>query len=317
VSTAVHPGHDHPVSFRHEALFYAGSSQFVDRCGAFIRAGLAADQAMLVAVAAPKIAWLREALGGDAELVQFADMDVIGANPARIIPIWQEFADRNAGRGARGIGEPISPRRDPDELTECQRHEALINVAFGSGPGWWLACPYDTGALHPDVIEEARRSHPVISDGNGGHANDAYSEPATPFAGPLPEPPVAPDELEFGVDGLADVRAKVAAAATVVGLDADQSADLVVAVSEVAANSVCHGGGNGLLRVWQEPVALVCEVQDRGLIEQPLVGRIVPQHGQLGGRGLWLANQLCDLVQIRCSPAGATVRLRMRLSSGD
>jgi anti-sigma regulatory factor (Ser/Thr protein kinase) len=40
----------------------------------------------------------------------------------------------------------------------------------------------------------------------------------------------------------------------------------------------------------------------------------VPEPGQLGGRGLWLANQLCDLVQIRCSPAGATVRLRMRLS---
>lgn len=312
MSIVEHPAHDHPVSFRHEALFYAGSSQFVDRCGAFIRAGIAAEQAMLVAVAAPKIAWLREALGGDAELVQFADMDVIGSNPARIIPIWQQFVDSRAGRGARGIGEPISTRRDPDELTECQRHEALINVAFGSGPGWWLACPYDTSALHPDVIEEARRSHPVISDGNGGHASDGYTA-ATPFAGRLPEPPVAPDDREFSMDGLAEVRRMVAEAAAAAGLDADRTADLVVAVSEVAANSVCHGGGGGLLRVWQEPGALVCEVQDQGSIDQPLAGRIVPEQGQLGGRGLWLANQLCDLVQIRCSPSGTVVRLRMRL----
>jgi anti-sigma regulatory factor (Ser/Thr protein kinase) len=295
-------------------VFYAGNDQFVDRCSAFIRAGLAADQAMLVAVAAPKIGWLREALGGDAELVQFADIDAIGANPARIIPVLQEFADRHAGRGARGIGEPISPSRDPDELTECLRHEALVNVAFGSGPRWWLACPFDTGALHPDVIAEARRSHPVVSDGNGARASEGYSEPAAPFDGALSEPPVTPHQREFDVEGLAEVRAAVAAAAAVAGMDADRSGDLVVAVSEVAANSVCHGGGSGLLRIWPQQGVLVCEVRDRGLIYQPLVGRIVPEPGQLGGRGLWLANQLCDLAQIRCSPAGATVRLRMRLS---
>jgi anti-sigma regulatory factor (Ser/Thr protein kinase) len=69
--------------------------------------------------------------------------------------------------------------------------------------------------------------------------------------------------------------------------------------------------GNGLLRIWQERGALVCEAQDRGWIEQPLVGRIVPEHGQLGGRGLWLANQLCDLVQIRCSAPGTVVRMRL------
>jgi anti-sigma regulatory factor (Ser/Thr protein kinase) len=314
VSTAAHPAHDHPGSFRHEALFYAGDEQFVDRCGAFIRAGLAADQAMLVAVAAPKIAWLREELGADAEPVEFADMDVIDANPARIIPVWQEFADRHAGRGARGIGEPISPSRDPDELTECQRHEALINVAFGSGPEWWLACPYDTSALDPDVIAEARRSHPVVSDGNGAQASEGYSEPASPFGGRLSEPSVTPHERTFDVNGLAEVRAAVAAAAAAAGMEAALSGDLVVAVSEVAANSVCHGGGSGVLRIWPEQGALVCEVCDRGLIEHPLVGRIVPGHGQLGGSGLWLANQLCDLVQIRCSPAGATVRLRMRVS---
>ena len=35
--------------------------------------------------------------------------------------------------------------------------------------------------------------------------------------------------------------------------------------------------------------------------------------GDATGRGLWLANQLCNLVQIRSSPEGTTVRLHMRL----
>jgi anti-sigma regulatory factor (Ser/Thr protein kinase) len=34
------------------------------------------------------------------------------------------------------------------------------------------------------------------------------------------------------------------------------------------------------------------------------------RHG--GGYGLWLANQVCDLVQVRSSPAGTTVRLHVR-----
>ena len=32
-----------------------------------------------------------------------------------------------------------------------------------------------------------------------------------------------------------------------------------------------------------------------------------------GGRGLWIANQLCDLVQVRSGAAGTTVRLHARL----
>jgi hypothetical protein len=100
----------------------------VDRCGAFIRAGIAADQTMLVAVAAPKIAWLREALGADAELVQFADMDVIGSNPARIIPIWQEFADRHAARPGRADRVPAPRGADQHGLRRRAGMVACLSV---------------------------------------------------------------------------------------------------------------------------------------------------------------------------------------------
>jgi anti-sigma regulatory factor (Ser/Thr protein kinase) len=88
--------------------------------------------------------------------------------------------------------------------------------------------------------------------------------------------------------------------------------DLTLAVDEIAANSLLHGGGRGVLRVWAEPDTLVCEVSDEGVIRNPLVGRVRPALDRLGGRGFWLANQLCDLVQVRSGPAGTVVRLHVR-----
>src|SRR5213078_2999554 len=105
------------------------------------------------------------ALGDDANRVTFADMAKVGANPARIIPAWKAFAADAAGTAARrpfrGIGEPIWAGRSADELIECQRHEALLNLAFVDTPGFRLLCPYDVSSLGPDVLDEARRSHPI------------------------------------------------------------------------------------------------------------------------------------------------------------
>jgi anti-sigma regulatory factor (Ser/Thr protein kinase) len=79
----------------------------------------------------------------------------------------------------------------------------------------------------------------------------------------------------------------------------------------VATNSLRHGGGSGVLRIWEKGSSLVCEVSDAGRIEDPLVGRGKPS-GDLGsGFGLWLANQLCDLVQIRTFSTGSVVRLHV------
>jgi anti-sigma regulatory factor (Ser/Thr protein kinase) len=126
----------------------------------------------------------------------------------------------------------------------------------------------------------------------------------------LPAPPAERYEAEFGPDDLARLRDVVADQATVCGL-AGRGEDLVLAVHELAANSVRHGGGFGTLRVWRDGSALVCEVSDRGWITDPLAGRRRPGLEQLGGRGLWLVNQLCDAVELRSSPAGTVVRVRM------
>ena len=88
----------------------------------------------------------------------------------------------------------------------------------------------------------------------------------------------------------------------------------MLATHEVATNSIRHGGGEGVLRVWHEDHTVVCEVSDRGRMDRPLAGREKPDLDADGGWGLWLANQLCDLVQLRTltDPAGSVVRLQLR-----
>ena len=305
-------------TFRHEALLYAGEVDFLTGTLPFIREGIAADQPVLVVVSAAKIGLLRSALGAAADRVAFADMAGVGANPGRIIPAWRDFIAANDvdRRSARGIGEPIWAARSPAELVECQRHETLLNLAFAGVPAWWLLCPYDTTGLTPEVLEEAWRSHPVVSEGGAAADSAPYrglEQAAAPFAASLPEPPGQPPEHGFGSGSLAELRELVGRHAAAAGLDPARAADLVLAVDELATNSLRHGGGRGTLRIWRDDGALVCEVRDAGRIEDPLVGRARPAVDRDGGRGLWMVNQLCDLVQLRTFPSGAVVRAHVYL----
>jgi anti-sigma regulatory factor (Ser/Thr protein kinase) len=306
---------DAPERFRHEALLYDGLDGFVAEVGAFLRDGVAQGEPALVVVDATKIDLLREAVENAPE-VTFADMAEVGANPARIIPAWREFVSRHAGGGRRfrGVGEPIWAGRTPAELVECQRHESLLNVAFDDGPAWWLLCPYDTESLHPAVLAEAERSHPHVGT-RGGHRHSGTfrgDRCREVFEGDLADPPVFATVVQFGPGPLGEVRQFVLQRAQSMGLHEGRAADLMVAVSELATNSVRHGGGGGTIRVWEDDGALVCEVRDRGRITDPLVGRAVPQVEGDTGRGLWLVHQLCDLVQIRSGDEGTTVRVHVR-----
>ena len=308
----------HGHAFEHEALLYSGDDEFVERAGVFVREGVEAGEPVLVMVGARKLDRLREALGEDAAHVRFVDMEEAGRNPARIIPAWREFATESAapGRGLRGVGEPIWAGRSAVELVECQTHESLLNAAFADGGDFRLLCPYDTSALDAAVIAEARRSHPLVSDGDVRWSSAAYRADEAASVGldkPLAEPGREAREIGFAADTLPEVRELVRSEAASAGLDRSRAEDLALAVSEAAANSVSHGGGHGRLRVWLDPDTLVSEVRDAGRIDDPMVGRVEPTVTPEGGRGLWLANNLCDLVQVRSFAEGTTVRLHMRV----
>ena len=135
---------------------------------------------------------------------------------------------------------------------------------------------------------------------------------AAPFDAPLPEPLTPTRDLVFAGGEFASVREFVSASVGAAGLDANRSADLVLAVHEIVTNSVRHGGGEGTLRMWQDDDTLICEVRDAGRVDAPLAGRQRPTVESNGGRGLWMVNQLCDLAQLRTFPDGSVARLHMR-----
>lgn len=299
------------LGFQHEALVYEGDDEYLAGTVPFLRGGLDAGEPALVAVGPAQTALLEGELGKDAEGVRFVDMQALGRNPASIIPFWREFVEENGGRSVRGIGEPVWAARSPAALEECQRHESLLNVAFAPGTPWSLLCPYDTGSLTGDVLEKVAISHSHVCHEGRCEESASFEPEPDCFAGELPPPAATPETFAFDLTALPEVRRRVAAAAERAGMDPRGVADLVIAASELAANSVMHGGGSGTLRLWRENGSLLTEVEDRGRIEEPLVGRLRPDIAQEGGRGLWLANQLCDLVQIRSGAGGTKVRLHV------
>ena len=309
----------HHDRFLHEAVFYEGEDDFVSQVVPFLREGLEADEPILVALRDDRTRRLQDELGGDAAHVRFAPMETLGRNPARIISAWHDFVSANdgSGRALRGVGEPIWPGRSEPELQECHRHEALLNVAFDEGPPWWLLCPYDSSSLPDDILDEARRTHPVVREQGEAQASARFPSPLArdPFHGVLAEPdPDAPvHEYPFGIDDLAAVRRLVAESAQASGLAEARVTELVLCVSELAANSVLHGGGTGVLRTWRDGAVIACEVRDRGALRGRLTGRIRPPADALNGRGVWFANTMCDLVQIRSQADGTVVRVLMYL----
>ena len=295
--------------FVHELASYRGPDDLQRVVVPFVREGVTRGEPVMVAMTAEKLALVAGALGPDSARVELVDMAELGANPACIIPAWHRFLQDNAGAGpVRGVGEPIWRGRRDVELDEAELHEALLNVAFDGGRPWRLLCPYDVGALPAAVLDRALRSHPVAADRDrgeyGGHAHARRV-----FGRPLPTPPGDATDLDFRRDDLAGLRGALRHVARTAGLRREAAEDVVFAAHELATNSVIHGGGEGRLSMWGADDAFVAEVRDAGRIADPLVGRGLLDVDAENGRGIWLANQLCDLVQVRSGDTGTQVRL--------
>jgi anti-sigma regulatory factor (Ser/Thr protein kinase) len=115
-------------------------------------------------------------------------------------------------------------------------------------------------------------------------------------------------------DELAEVRAFVHEQAVGLGLPNSRARDLVLAASEVAANTLCHTDGDGMVRVWAQHGEVICEFRDAGIISDPLVGLTRPSSVADGGLGLWVVRQVCDAVDIEATSSGTTIRLHMTLA---
>ena len=299
-------------SYRHEAFLWHDRSDFTDGLVPFITEGLAAGEPVMVATVAEHTDWLRDALGPGADCVRFVDMAELGRNPAKIIPAWQKFIDSEAGGGghpARGVGEPIWAGRHTDELIECQLHEALLNVAVDPMTPFWLVCPYDAEGLDSQVIDEAYRSHPVMIEADAYKGSTQYAGRAhldVMLGSALPPLVGEPTTVPFHAKNLDRLPIFLKLEGHVAGLGLQQATDLAAATYGLAVGSMQRGATGGVIRIWRQPRSVVCEVIDDTYVDDPLAGRRAPLVDSADA--LWTANQLCDLVQLRSTPAGTVVR---------
>ncbi len=145
----------------------------------------------------------------------------------------------------------------------------------------------------------ADRPYPDGSAGHGDRVGQRWPGPAC--ADGLP--PLL--DLSFDTDTLHTARIRIRACASRGGFGHDQTEDVVLAVHELAANVIRHGGGAGRLRAWNLDGALYCQVDD-GVAAEFALDSLPCEPGH----GLWVVRQVANRMQTLSSPAGTSVQVR-------
>ncbi len=279
---------------------------------AFLQEAAAVGEPVLVALPGAHLAHAREALGdviGDARL---QDVEQVGRNPGRLLSMIEEWVASHGGQ-ARVVSEVVWPGRSRAEAVEALRHEALVNQAL-AGSGATVMTPFDAEHLDPDILAGVEMTYPSVVEGGRRRAGTSYTDPLSTAFGELwpLEAPTGPVS-EHPLDGsLVELRRAIAEDPVLGSLSAERRSDLVFAINEAASNAVRHGNETCMTRIWHDGDEVVTEVSTRSGIPDVMVGRRRPAADALRGRGMWLINQVCDLVELRSGTSGTTLRMHMK-----
>lgn len=306
---------------RHHALLYDSDEELADVSSRFAREGLAADRPVLAITGERTRTVLRAGLGADEEDVSFLDPGGWYGNPGRALAGLEALIDEYAAAGVEEIhliGE-VPFGASGRSQWEWMRYESALNDLFATAPICTI-CTYDTRTLPAEVTASAERTHPRLATVDGWRYSERYTPPAT-FLREVTawerEHATLLEELTVQ-GGLARVRAVLRQHATSEGMSPERAEQFVNAVNEVITNAVTHGAQPVHLRVLADGHALMCDVSDRGAgVDDPLSAYRLPSPNdeQEGGRGLWLARQLCDVVDLDSHETGFSVHLAVNITA--
>lgn len=296
---------------QHEAVLHTSPADLARMLAPRVDAALSANGVVLAALETTHRDALREALGPAASGVEFADPAQVHSVPGFTV------AARVARTGRRVSstgGRAMVIDQYVEGLPDCgpghwARFDIALNVALVGLPVTVL-CAYPENSPH---LERVHATHPTLPGGCG--PNPGYRRPVDALADfpPPPPPELGPPaaQLRFEADELSGLRHLVSRVATAVGLGPDRTADAVLAVNEIASNSIEHGPGSGVLRLWETRSGdLVAEVADTGGgLDVPFPGITFPPPEGARGRGLWLAAELSDVLQVWSDAGGTVIRV--------
>jgi hypothetical protein len=308
-------------AFEHCACIYEDDSQFLDTAVPFLAGGLALGEPVLAVTTPANLELLGTALGERSADVDYAESAFFGRRPPRRVAAFYRYWKGSQGGGGapprgrvRILAEPVWAGRSAREITAWTRMEAALNVTLASA-SISMICPYDVRTAGAGVLADALRTHPAQIAGSRQSPSPEYADPAA-FARscdtrPLAQPPDGTQTFDFDGD-LRGLRRFIVGSAAAHGVAGDRADMLVLAVSEVGAYLKSRWPASATVRTWEQPGAIVCDFRQPGAaISDPFLGLRPAELAPGDGDGLWLANQICDWMDIRSDPAGSTIQLQI------
>lgn len=163
----------------HRALVYGSDSEFLSAAVPFLAEALERSEAAIVVTGERNSGLLRDALGPQAERVEFAEQASWYRSPVAALAGYRAFLNASLDAGApwvRVIGEPVWVGRSEPEARLWTRYEAMLNLVFSAEPATVL-CPYDTRTAGADALDHAGITHPQIVDGCALATSPEYADP--------------------------------------------------------------------------------------------------------------------------------------------
>ena len=111
--------------------------------------------------------------------VEFADSADWYRSPGTAMDGYRTFVNEKLEAGVawiRIVAEIAPESRSDAEIPAWTRYESFVNLAFASSPTSFI-CTYDDRSWPADVIADARRTHPELTDGTTASVNREYRGP--------------------------------------------------------------------------------------------------------------------------------------------
>ncbi len=303
-----------PASEVRHCAVVAPADEVAGLLAPLVQAGIAGGEPVAVNLSSRHLESLQDCLGADAGRVSWSDTDEWLPHPVRRLRVFEAMLEERRASGSGPswwIGECAWPEGPLEELVEWERFDALLGPLL-AGTEMRMVCVYDTSRVPADVIGRAGAIHPQV--GITPVRRSAAYVPCERFLAATTPPALDVPEGAMRSPGRlrpAEARSFVAGFAAPLLSEAELD-ELGVVVSELVTNSWRSGAPEIELSCWSEGRTVVVQVDDDGPgMDDPLAGYRRPPADAPGGRGLWIARQLADLVQIAPRSPGTSVRARL------
>ena len=175
-----------PQLLGHRVLIYNSDDEYLAAAVPFLLEGLARSEAVLCVPTKQQGDLLHDALGDDAQRVEFLDSSewyrsLRGASSGYLTYVKERF--EGGAPWVRILADAVWAGRSGPEVVEWFRYESMVNLALASSPAT-IVCSYDARSLPDEVLTDARRTHPELLAAGESTASPAYREPLDFVLGP-------------------------------------------------------------------------------------------------------------------------------------